>query len=250
MKRKIRILNWHRYQPRHDRKNFYWFRFDHGFFNDKKISRLTTYQQMFFIYLLCDASLSNGEDIDLFIDHAARAVQTNEKAIEVALQKLIDMEMVADVTSDASVELNQRVSVNGVQDPLTEPSRDLNVVLQDTVQEDSKVETKPSKKAANELLPEFQKLHDVFRGKVSLNLQRSWLRIYPIEFIVAEMLKADAWIYANPHKSPRANFGAFFTRWLVRSWEDHRKTLPPASRAREQEIHPMFRDETKPEGGA
>jgi len=77
------------------------------------------------------------------------------------------------------------------------------------------------------VLNEFSSLEmeDYFMG-ISHNVQKKWISLYEISWIKSELKNADLWIETNPHKKPKSNFSAFFTRWLKNGWESHRKTIP------------------------
>jgi DNA-binding transcriptional regulator YhcF (GntR family) len=61
---------------------------------------------------------------------------------------------------------------------------------------------------------------------VRAKVQQAWLDAYPdVVWIKGELLKARAWIEANPKKAPKS-FGRFVTNWLAKGWEYHRKTVP------------------------
>lgn len=62
---------------------------------------------------------------------------------------------------------------------------------------------------------------------VPTDLQNAWLSLCggDASFVLEEITKAHAWILANPQKAPKV-FGRFFSSWINRAWERHRKTLP------------------------
>lgn len=63
-------------------------------------------------------------------------------------------------------------------------------------------------------------------GSVKQSVQRLWLEAYPDRaWIRQELLKACAWIEANPRKQSK-DFGRFMNNWLAKGWEQHRKTIP------------------------
>lgn len=67
-----------------------------------------------------------------------------------------------------------------------------------------------------------------FIGKVQYKTQQLWLDTYTkSEWIELELLKASTWIINNPQKAPKSNYGRFFSGWLSRGWETHRKNIQP-----------------------
>ena len=61
--------------------------------------------------------------------------------------------------------------------------------------------------------------------QVTDEIQKKWLKMFPLAMVVDELDKASLWIEANKHKSPKSNYAAFFTRWLVKAYERHRKGI-------------------------
>jgi hypothetical protein len=83
-------------------------------------------------------------------------------------------------------------------------------------------EKKPTKRRVPKgpvgALPEFMVGHSPvvrdFLAAVPHELQRSWINAYPIDHILTEIRKADAWLKAN---APKKDVGKFFTNWLART---------------------------------
>ena len=61
---------------------------------------------------------------------------------------------------------------------------------------------------------------------VKLNTQELWVKTYDDrEWIQLELNKANVWISANPQKAPKSQFARFYSSWLGRAWEQHRKGI-------------------------
>lgn len=90
------------------------------------------------------------------------------------------------------------------------------------------LEVKKAKVVTKPLVLEVQ----IFEGiqDVKLKTQESWVKAYEDkDWIQRELHKANAWIEENPAKRPRSRPGRFYTNWLSRGWETHRKSLPSKS---------------------
>src|SRR5690606_15394628 len=62
--------------------------------------------------------------------------------------------------------------------------------------------------------------------KCSERVLKAWTQAYPDrDWMVQNLLDANAWCAANPHKAPKSNYSAFYGRWLSKQWERHRVTL-------------------------
>lgn len=95
------------------------------------------------------------------------------------------------------------------------------------------IRERPMKKKPEPALDDFLVGHPLMEcldtlesWKIKPDLLRGWIRIYPADFLVEELKKASLWVTANAHKAPKKNYGAFFTRWIGKSWEAHRRKLP------------------------
>ncbi len=77
-------------------------------------------------------------------------------------------------------------------------------------------------------IPEFESVDQVaaLLSGVTHKLQRAWVQAYAdTDWIVTEILKADAWMEANPKKRPK-KFAPFMNNWLAKGWEFHRRGIP------------------------
>lgn len=91
-----------------------------------------------------------------------------------------------------------------------------------TVLESGKTAPRPSG-----CIPELQGNPSVenFLKNVTHSNQKAWLELYDSQWIKFEILKAIAWLEANPRKKPKHN-GRFMGSWLSRAHEMHRRQLP------------------------
>lgn len=65
-----------------------------------------------------------------------------------------------------------------------------------------------------------------FIEKVPIKVQSAWLTTYSEkEWIIHQLREAVTWIHGHQHKAPKSNFSRFFTGWLSRNWEKHRKNI-------------------------
>lgn len=87
---KIEITNWKKYNPRHDRKNYSWFRFQNDFFHDQYVFDLTDNQKLLWIFILCEASKNNGE-LTLNVNYTSTFLKRSQKQILNDLESLQDL---------------------------------------------------------------------------------------------------------------------------------------------------------------
>lgn len=78
--------------------------------------------------------------------------------------------------------------------------------------------------------PELQDdLTTPFLAKVKPGAQAAWIQTYGDRaWIKTELMKAVAWIHANPKRAPKSDYGRFFNNWLSQGWEKYRKSLATA----------------------
>lgn len=70
----VEIINYKKYNPRKDIENSSWFRMQHNFFENHEFHDFTDEERLFWIYLICCASLKNKGTINLSIGHALEKV--------------------------------------------------------------------------------------------------------------------------------------------------------------------------------
>lgn len=91
----LTISNWAKYNPRSDRANYSWFRFENGFFNDQDIFGLTESEQLTFIFLCCEASKRNDPALELRLDYIALQRKKTPEEILNHLQVLSSCRLIA-----------------------------------------------------------------------------------------------------------------------------------------------------------
>lgn len=102
---KIKIPNWTKFNPRKDRANYTWFRLENGFFSDQQVFGLSAEQQRLFIFLLCELSKQNRDEVSLNPEYVAAVLRSTPSEILHELNvlsefKLIDVIMPADSRHD------------------------------------------------------------------------------------------------------------------------------------------------------
>lgn len=77
----ISLPNWSKFNPRSDRSNYSWFRFENKFFQDQKIFGLTDTQKCLYLFILCLASQENKSDFELDSEFASMFLRSNKDDI-------------------------------------------------------------------------------------------------------------------------------------------------------------------------
>ncbi len=85
---RVTVRNWERFNPRSDRANYSWFRFQNGFFTDQSVFGLSDAQQLLFAFLCCEASKKNEQTIDLRMDYICALRKKSEQEVRNDLKSL------------------------------------------------------------------------------------------------------------------------------------------------------------------
>jgi len=79
-------------------------------------------------------------------------------------------------------------------------------------------------------------LPDLGRRKVQRVMIDKWIDLYgDAQWICEEIKKAEIWMVGNP-RAPKSQFGRFFSTWLSRGWDRHRKTLTAEAGDRQEGV--------------
>lgn len=102
---KVIIPNFNEYNPRADRANYTWFRFQNDFFINQKLFGLTDAQSILFIIILCEASKKNKPEVEINIDYLAAIRKTTSAKLIKDFQILIDLGVVTPADSRQTASL-------------------------------------------------------------------------------------------------------------------------------------------------
>ena len=86
----ITIKNWAKYNPRSDRSNYSWFRFENRFFYDQAIFELGEPAVVLFLFILCECSQRNSGTITLKSSFISALLGKAEQQIDATLGILCD----------------------------------------------------------------------------------------------------------------------------------------------------------------
>lgn len=87
----LEIVNWDKFNPRHDRKITVWFRMNNDFFQDQKLWNLTDGARLTFVFLLCEASKHQSGSIKANLDLIA---VFRKSSIQKILKEIKELEAV------------------------------------------------------------------------------------------------------------------------------------------------------------
>ena len=84
----LKIKNWEKFNPRNDVKKHSWFRFEHDVFESVDLFDLEGQELLFFVYLLCQSSRKNGQEILINWRHVERIGRVKREDALLAIEKL------------------------------------------------------------------------------------------------------------------------------------------------------------------
>jgi hypothetical protein len=203
----IEILNWAKHQPRKDIKHPTWFALSNRIMEDAKLFGLTSDDWRALIYIFCQASQQNSASVKINFAHAQRICDISKKQMLSAISRLCDVGVTCTVRAN------------------TDTLRD--TTLQDTTEQNRTNTTVCTVVETTSAPTEILSADDL--TLLLSDEVKSLYRDDP-EYVEREAIKAWAWIKNNPKKSPKKirGFRTFFSGWLDRGWERHRKALPSA----------------------
>ena len=96
----VTIPNFEKYNPRKDVKSSSWFRMENDFFLDPDIFGLNLQEKIVYIYLITQASKSNGKQFKLNISLCASVLSIKISDFEESLKKLNDINKITFTNAD------------------------------------------------------------------------------------------------------------------------------------------------------
>lgn len=232
----IEIRSWDKHQKRKDVKHPTWFALSNSVLDDPMFTELKSEDIVVWVYILALASKAKSSIVTMNIAHGVKSCRLKKQPDFLrcinALIKTTCIKMVeASISSHSHDFTDPYTSVQKCA-PQTLQTDTTDITGQTSQTEESAELGEPSISAGVPLLSQGFDVHrqnQVFMGlisEVSIEVQISWLAAYPdADWIVGEVLKANAWIAANPKKRPK-KFGVFMTNWLSRGYESYRKGIP------------------------
>jgi len=86
----ITVLNWEKYNPRSDRTNFSWFRFENRFFHDQTVFKLSANSKLLAVFLFCEVSTSAGKPAEVNLDYVSALLNVRKTQVVKLLKELRD----------------------------------------------------------------------------------------------------------------------------------------------------------------
>lgn len=204
----VEIVNWEKYNPRKDIKKPWWFALSNTITSDDIFSEFSDAEFRAWIHILCTASVQMTNRPRLFLKAADSKAKIRKSVLLSTLQKLETLEI-----------------IKNPYESRTQSERNPNSTRQDKTEQDNTKQntvcTVLQSKPAPTQVKSDQDLVFILSEKTKTLYAES------PEYIPREALKAWAWCENNSRKAPKSLRGwrQFFSGWLERGWDRHRKTL-------------------------
>lgn len=245
---RISIVNWEKFNPRSDRANYSWFRFQNDFFHDQNVFGLGNTEKLLFIFVCCEASKKNSKVIDLRLDYISANLRVPQDEIQSALKsiesaKLVEMiDLSCHQEKPSAKPQKQKRPTKSRHDDGKQPSlipatirdeteRDVTNVT--NTEESSERNERNGQNEPDELIavlkpydPEMKLRRTFYERNVPPETQQAFLDAYPDpQWVAQQAFKALAWEVMNPAKRKK-NFPRFLGNWLSRGWDEHTSKIP------------------------
>lgn len=215
----IRVMNWAKFNPRADRGNFAWLRFQNSFFSDQAIFSLPANAKLLFVFLCCEASKNNSDTLSLESDYIAAMLRVPEKDISSYISALCSKGLVKPLkdrskTSDENALPPNGTERNGTEQDGTERTEQKSVPVDSAVAD-------PPFSCGDDFLDSL-----FMERRVTGKHWKAWSEAFPDpEWVKQEIRKAVTWELGSP-KNRKRNFAAFVGRWLSRGWDTRAREAP------------------------
>lgn len=243
---KVDILSWEKFNPRQDRTNFTWFRFQNNFFENHALFDLNDADRVIFLFLLCTASKKGISEVEINVRFISALLKKTEHEIRQSLQSLAKSGVI--VTSESR------------HDDGEAPSKCPSTIQDHTIQDHTKnlstgsSAVVQSEQSRQESLPVVQKSTPVkvetaqeLISKIPQVTKQRWQMLYnDPEFLERELLKALNYYEANPRKMPKTVKGwtQALSSWFARGWDWRAKNIQGKKPAEKTDIGAILRGES------
>jgi hypothetical protein len=249
---KIKIKNWERYNPRNDRKNHTWFRVEKTIAVSQDLFGLSASQRWLWICLMAEACKAHGEtffiDIEWLANYSGVSYDDTKQAFIILLARevieLLEQENtpIGDDWLPLATKIHRLTPLDTSRLTTNERTNERTVsnyeplppeqVRSDAGSDGVLLVGSKRINIQSGAIPELigDEESNLLLNQVSQKVQRSWLKLYDVEFIEKQLIHMNIWLMNNSAKKPRSQTGysKFCTGWLSRSFDSFRKFTPSA----------------------
>jgi hypothetical protein len=99
---RIKILDWEKFNPRKDIKSSSWFRLENSFFTNPKFFNFTHEQKLIWLFILCQASQKQCDEITVCGDLTAALVKVEANKVTDAILRLVELKQIDILEEDVT----------------------------------------------------------------------------------------------------------------------------------------------------
>lgn len=211
----VTVINWHLYNPRADRANHTWFRFQNNLFTDQKLFGLSDTTLSVWIWILCSVSEQGKDQAEINVQYFSAIRKKTESEIMQSIHELTKLGVITTASrrQDAVTPAESLPTTNERTDVTNERNeRTVSTVVQRTP------------------IAQPQNVQELFLALPQDVLER-WATLYQDqEFLSREAIKAWGYYRNNPKKTPKSQRGWIqaLSSWYERGWTWRAKNTPGA----------------------
>ena len=218
----IEVLNWEKFNVRSDIKKQTWFRINNDMALGPQFFGLNSDQKWLWIVILSLVSIKNGEKILWNAAYIKQVTGISEDDQNSAIEIFEEFGFLCCSRTRSKSHPNGSVRIRN--ESVTNPC------LHTYIHTDKQTNSDTTHTATSGCSPVIASLADPLIDEVLKSVKPeiidAWLKLYNDDaWVKRELQQAVVWCRANPSRKPKSDYGRFFTKWLSRSWERHRKTL-------------------------
>ena len=221
----VSVPNWHKFNPRADRANHSWFRFENDFFSDQRVFGLSGDVQRLFIFICALRSKTSKECVEVCTQYASAILRIPQEAIQDGMTRLNEASLIVTQERGTKPSSRRRKAVIEPAQLLTTNER-TNDTNERTLEHDDIGGVPPPSTAItpDEIL--VQDFKD-FLATVPFTAIRAWLEAYGEPFVREQIPKIRA-AWESDEVRKRAGGKPLFVRhWLQNEQKQREKNPPP-----------------------
>jgi len=213
----VDIINWEKFNPRNDRANHSWFRFQNGFFENQDLFGVSNLGIACFLFILCTASKKGSSKVEISLPYFSALRKATEDEIIECLRDLTKRGVIVTVESRREAVIEPSLGLATLQDNTLQDNTEqqLSTTALTVVEKTTPVTT--PKKTSEQLISEIPR-----------KTFERWSDLYDDpEFLQREVKKAVLYYENIPRKCPKNVKGwtQALNNWFARGWDYRARSI-------------------------
>lgn len=240
MRVNVTIRDWSKYNPRTDRVNFSWLRFENNYFSNPRIFSLRSEVQRLHIFCLCEASKKNIGVFELNTAYAASILKIPEETILSGMEEMRELELLdyEEIIPPAKCRQNAGGMPAAANiTPSYETIRDDTERNETKFLEEEKIEVDPQTPMSRDLdpdpIPEIDVVvpnaKEMLKG-ITPKVQRIWANSYGLDVVNRELPLAYAKYQTDEVRQRDGGYSLYLANWFGNAKRDGPRREKPAEK--------------------